>query len=124
MDMRNYERIPLYGLPAERSGNFADFELDGISLRAAVTDISLKGVGLEFPSMNDDTRALLENSSTLFVRINIDDAVVFAGLNRSWFVSDAESKSSFRGGFSFNILSPDDALLLHRIIGIIRERNA
>jgi len=124
MDMRNYGRIPLSGSASERLENFADFELDGINLRATVTDISLKGVGLEFPSLNDDTLALLENSSTLFVKINIDDAVVFAGLNRSWFVSDAENKSYFRGGFSFNILSPDDALLLHRAIGIIRERNA
>jgi hypothetical protein len=124
MDLREAVRYYIYKSTHEQlewGEVHVEFDFDN-SIRGRPLDISLKGIGIEIPGLDNQQLEMIKNCENYMVKLHFGEEFLLAGLKNAWSrVIYEEGKMIFKGGFTIDVISPQDRLKLSGIIETIRN---
>ena len=121
MELRTFARTEVPGgIGIERDIFYVELDIPD-TVRAAVIDISLKGIGIEIRDLDRSRVDYLLRESELFLKIHAGDTFFIAGVRNVWNnVTAQEQGFTYKGGMSISIISPQDNIQLASFIDLIR----
>ncbi|PKL37944.1 MAG: hypothetical protein CVV44_12305 [Spirochaetae bacterium HGW-Spirochaetae-1] len=125
MELRTLARTEIPAR-AGKEGDTFYVELDiPETVRAAVIDISLKGIGIEIRDLDRTKADYLRNVSELFLKIHAGNTFFIAGVRNVWNNVTAQGKGfTYKGGMIISIISPQDNIQLASIINMMRNEGS
>lgn len=126
-NQRSAERFKISDFLKERNLSkdkmSVEINIKGGSITGKARDLSIQGIGFEIAPCEEDILGKLKEEDSLFIKIIFNDLVVLVNAKMAWAAAVKEKDlMKIKCGVSFNIISPEDASKLSKIIDIIRKK--
>ena len=96
---------------------YIETDLEGIPCRGTMRDLSLRGMGAEFPGLTGDQYGTLRALDEFFLKIYIGEDFILTGVKAVWRSHIVtEEGFTYRGGMVFTIVAPEDMLRISALV--------
>ena len=101
---------------------YIETDLEGTPCRGTIRDLSLRGMGVQFPGLTGDQYGALRALDEFFLKIYIGEDFIIAGVKAVWRSHiTTEEGFTYRGGMVFTIVAQEDMLRISTLVHELRN---
>ncbi len=120
-DRRKEKRYPLFEHSIKLNNVFTEIILHKL-IRTDIIDISMNGLCFEIKSPNPEEQRKIEEADSFFIKIHLIENVFLVKVKKTWCVFlDHMQETVYKGGLLFNVITPDDRLILENFLDNIEK---